>query len=217
MKRYRAVVFDWDGTVMDSTHSIVSAIQGACADLGLPIPDASRASWVIGLSLEAALYHAVPTLTAGQMSAFLGRYRKHFLARDTEMTLFPGIRGFFDELRARGVRLAVATGKSRAGLDRVLKAAGLQALFECTRCADESMGKPDPAMLHEIMAALDLPADQLIMVGDTAHDIRMAANAGVDSVAVAYGAHDKQTLLLAEPTVMVADVAEMRSWLLDRV
>src|SRR3546814_18002314 len=126
---------------MDSTHGSVAAIQGACADLNLPIPDASRASWVIGLSLEAALYHAVPTMTAGQMPDFLDRYRAHFMQRDAQMALFPGIRSLLAELEARGVRLAVATGKSRADLARVLAAERLQEVFECKRCADESVRK----------------------------------------------------------------------------
>lgn len=213
MKRYSAVVFDWDGTVMDSTHAIVAAIQGACADLDLPVPDASRASWVIGLSLEAALYHAVPTLEADRMPAFLDSYRSHFMRRNTDMMLFEGMESLFDELARRGVRLAVATGKSRAGLDRVLAAAGLERVFACTRCADEAPGKPDPTMLREIIETLDLDPDGVVMVGDTAHDVQMASNAGVDSVAVTYGAHDRQTLLLARPTAMVPGVAELRDWL----
>lgn len=216
MKRYNAVVFDWDGTVMDSTHAIVAAIQGTCADLGLPIPDASRASWVIGLSLEAALYHAVPTLGADQMPLFLNSYRAHFMRRNTDMVLFEGVRDLFDELAGRGVSLAVATGKSRPGLDRVLAEGGLEHVFACTRCADEAPGKPDPTMLREIVDTLGLDPDRVVMVGDTAHDVQMASNAGMDSVAVTYGAHDRQTLLLAKPTAMVSSVAELRDWLGDR-
>ena len=217
MKRYDAVVFDWDGTVMDSTHSIVEAIQGACADLELPIPSATDASWVIGLSLESALYRCVPTLSAEQLPAFLERYRYHFLRRDPEIKLFDGIVGLLDTLRAREVTLGVATGKSRVGLDRVLGAMQLNDYFHTTRCADESFSKPHPAMLLEIMAELDLEPRQVLMVGDTSHDVQMATAAGVDSMAVTYGAHDTPTLLQAEPTVMVASVREMQSWLLDRV
>jgi phosphoglycolate phosphatase len=217
VKRYDAVVFDWDGTVMDSTHSIVEAIQGACADLELPIPSATDASWVIGLSLESALYRCVPTLSAEQLPAFLERYRYHFLRRDPEIKLFDGIVGLLDTLRAREVTLGVATGKSRVGLDRVLGAMQLNDYFHTTRCADESFSKPHPAMLLEIMAELDLEPRQVLMVGDTSHDVQMATAAGVDSMAVTYGAHDTPTLLQAEPTVMVASVREMQSWLLDRV
>lgn len=217
MKRYDAVIFDWDGTVMDSTHSIVEAIQSACADIKLPIPDASQASWVIGLSLESALYHCVPTLTAEQLPLFLERYRFHFLRRDPEIKLFEGIVDLLDTLRQRPVALGVATGKSRVGLDRVLGTMQLHHYFDTTRCADESFGKPHPGMLLEILDELNLRPDQLLMVGDTSHDIQMATSAGVDSMAVTYGAHDKRTLLEAEPTIMVSSVGEMQSWLLDRV
>lgn len=217
MKRYDAVVFDWDGTVMDSTHSIVAAIQGACADLELPIPSATDASWVIGLSLESALYRCVPTLTADQLPFFLERYRYHFLRRDPEIKLFDGIVGLLDTLRGREVTLGVATGKSRVGLDRVLGTMQLNDYFHTTRCADESFSKPHPAMLLEIMAELDLEPRRVLMVGDTSHDVQMATAAGVDSMAVTYGAHDKRTLLQSEPTVMVASVPEMQAWLLDRV
>ena len=216
MKSYGAVVFDWDGTVMDSTHSIVSAIQAACVDLELPVPAAAQASWVIGLSLESALYHAVPTLSAETMPLFLDSYRRHFLARDPDIRLFDGILDLFSELRSRQVILGVATGKSRVGLDRALRALQLQQQFEITRCADESVSKPHPAMLIEIMAQLGLNPEEMIMVGDTTHDIQMANNAGVDSIAVTYGAHDLQTLRAAGPTVLVSSVQEMYEWLSDR-
>ncbi len=217
MKRYAAVVFDWDGTVMDSTHSIVAAIQGACGDVGLPIPLDHDARWVIGLSLESALYRCVPTLTADQYPLFIERYRHHFLARDAGIKLFDGITDLLASLKARQVALGVATGKSRKGLDRVLQNMQLHAHFHVTRCADESCSKPHPAMLLEIMEELSLDPEQVLMVGDTTHDVQMAAAAGVDSMAVTYGAHDKDTLLRAEPTVMVGSVPEMQSWLLDRV
>lgn len=217
MKRYDAVVFDWDGTVMDSTHTIVAAIQNSCADLDLPIPSASEAAWVIGLSLESALYRCVPTLSAEQYPRFLERYRHHFLRRDPEIKLFEGILGLLDTLRARDVRLGVATGKSRVGLDRVLGTTRLNDYFHATRCADESFSKPHPAMLLEIMTQLDLEPARVLMVGDTSHDVQMATAAGVDSMAVTYGAHDPQTLIQSEPTVMVTSVPEMQAWLLERV
>jgi phosphoglycolate phosphatase len=217
VKRYSAVVFDWDGTVMDSTHSIVEAIQGACADLGLPVPPAQEAAWVIGLSLESALYRCVPTLTAEQMPDFIDSYRVRFLSRDPDIKLFDGITDLLATLRSRQIALGVATGKSRVGLDRVLAAKQMQGHFHVTRCADESFSKPHPAMLLEIMDELSLQPDQVLMVGDTSHDIQMATAAGVDSMAVTYGAHDTATLLQAEPTVMVSSVGEMRSWMLDRI
>jgi phosphoglycolate phosphatase len=172
---------------------------------------------VIGLSLESALYRCVPTLTADKLPLFLERYRYHFLARDPEIKLFDGIVDLLVTLKSRQVSLGVATGKSRVGLDRVLGAMQLHEHFHCTRCADESFGKPHPGMLLEIMAELDLRPERVLMVGDTSHDILMATAAGVDSMAVTYGAHDKKTLLSAEPTVMVSSVREMQNWLLDRV
>ncbi|MGE8546217.1 HAD family hydrolase [Alcaligenes sp. WGS1538] len=217
MKRYAAVVFDWDGTVMDSTYSIASSIQQACADLELPVPSIQQASWVIGLSLESALYRAVPDLSAEQMPQFLERYRFHFLQRDPHIKLFDGILPFLGELRGRRVALGVATGKSRQGLDRVLQQASLGAFFDATRCADETRGKPDPEMLHQLLDELMLEPSQVLMVGDTVHDIHMAANAGMDSVAVTYGAHDPHTLAQARPTVMVDSVAQMRDWVLPRI
>ncbi|WP_442592770.1 HAD-IA family hydrolase [Parapusillimonas sp. JC17] len=217
MKRYKAVIFDWDGTVMDSTHSIVEAIQGACADVGLPIPPAEEASWVIGLSLESALYRCVPTLTAEQLPLFLERYRFHFLSRDPHLKLFDGMLDLLGALQQRDVTLGVATGKSRIGLDRVLGNMQLGGYFHATRCADESFSKPHPAMLLELMEELSLEPHAVLMVGDTSHDIQMATAAGVDSMAVTYGAHQKSILLKAEPTIMVSSVREMRSWLLERV
>ncbi|AEC20246.1 hydrolase [Pusillimonas sp. T7-7] len=217
MKRYEAVIFDWDGTVMDSTHSIVASIQGACTDLALPIPSRSEASWVIGLSLQSALYHCVPTLTEDRMDEFLDRYRFHFLSRDPHIRLFDGMPELLVELRASQVNLGVATGKSRVGLDRVLDAMKLRDHFDATRCADESFSKPHPAMLLELMDELGLEPDRVLMVGDTSHDIQMATAAGVDSMAVTYGAHDPSTLQAAEPTVVVDSVPEMREWVLARV
>lgn len=217
MKRYSAVIFDWDGTVMDSTHSIVTAIQNACADLSLPVPSRHEASWVIGLSLESALYRCVPTLSASQYPQFIERYRHHFFSRDSDMVLFEGVEQVFSDLKNRQVVLGVATGKSRVGLDRVLQTASLHSVFDATRCADESMGKPHPAMLFELMEELSLQPEQVLMVGDTTHDVHMATAAGVDSMAVTYGAHDKQTLLEAQPTVMVSTVRDMHNWLLQRV
>ncbi|HRL21410.1 HAD family hydrolase [Alcaligenes sp. SDU_A2] len=217
MNRYAAVVFDWDGTVMDSTYSIASSIQQACVDLQLPMPSIQQASWVIGLSLESALYRAVPDLSAEQMPQFLERYRFHFMQRDPHIKLFDGIVPFLGELRDRQVALGVATGKSRQGLDRVLQQVSLGTYFNATRCADETRSKPDPEMLHQLLDELMLEPEQVLMVGDTAHDIHMAANAGVDSVAVTYGAHDPKTLAQARPTVMVDSVAQMRDWVLPRI
>lgn len=217
MKKYTAIVFDWDGTVMDSTHSIVVAIQSACADLDLRIPEARDAAWMIGLSLESALYRCVPDLTAEQLPSFLERYRHHYFSRDHTIKLFDGIVDVLGMVRQQNGLLAVATGKSRVGLNRVLEQVQLNEMFNTTRCADETVSKPDPTMLHEIFTELQLDPEQVLMVGDTTHDIDMAVNAGIDSMAVTYGAHDIPTLTASQPTIMVSSVAEMRSWLAPRL
>lgn len=217
MKRYEAVIFDWDGTVMDSTHSITTAIQLASEDLGLPVPSTAIASWVIGLSLESALYRAVPELTAEQMPLFLERYRHHFFQRDPHIKLFDGILDFMTELKNQDVILAVATGKSREGLTRTLGNVQLSDFFTATRCADETQSKPHPQMLYELLDELSLEASDVLMIGDTTHDIYMAETAGLDSVAVTYGAHDPDTLLKAKPTYMVHQVPELRELVLGLV
>lgn len=217
MKHYDAVIFDWDGTLMDSTFSIVESIQLASADVGLPVPSTMQASWIIGLSLESGLYKAVPELTADLMPAFIERYRHHFFQRDKSIKMFDGAVPMLAELRQRTIPISVATGKSRAGLDRVLRAVELVDYFNTTRCADETQSKPDPQMLHEIMWELDLEPDRVLMVGDTTHDIHMAHNAGMDSLAVTYGAHDVPTLEKSEPTVIVESVPEMREWIFGRL
>lgn len=217
MKRYKAVIFDWDGTVMDSTASIAGAIQAACVDLEQPVPSVEEASWVIGLSLDQALQRCAPGLQPEQIPLFIERYRHHFFLFDQQLALFDGILPLFDHLQEQNIRLGVATGKSRHGLDRVLQAHQLTSRFDCTRCADESKGKPHPAMLFDIMQRLDLKPEEMLMVGDTTHDVQMAASAGVDSMAVTYGAHGKRTLLMSEPTVMVSSVREMHNWLSARL
>ena len=187
MTRYAAVLFDWDGTVMDSTYSIASSIQLASADLELPVPSIQQASWVIGLSLESALYRAVPDLTAEQMPLFLERYRYHFMQRDPHIKLFDGILPFMGELRGRQIALGVATGKSRQGLDRVLQQVNLSTFFDATRCADETRSKPDPEMLLLACQKIGVQPGEVLFVGDDARDIEAGRAAGCKTAAVTYG------------------------------
>ena len=217
MKSYSVVIFDWDGTLMDSTHSIVSAIQGACHDLELRVPTAAQAAWVIGLSLEPALRRAVPDLTASMEPMFLERYRHHYLSRDTQIKLFNGVPEMLQDLHTAGVTLAVATGKSRVGLNRALAATGLTHRFAATRTADETFGKPHPGMILELMDALMVEPSEVVMVGDTSHDLNMAANAGVHGLGVTYGAHPEAELLECAQQGVVQDVPGLHRWLLDRV
>lgn len=209
MMKFSLVVFDWDGTLMDSTYSIVLAIQNACRDLGLNVPTEQQASWVIGLSLVEALKKAIPDLQEHQIDAFIERYKIHFWTRDPDMRLFPGNKAILDELRKRNVLMAVATGKSRIGLDRALSNHQLVDYFATTRTADQTAGKPNPMMLHEIMDELMVDPSEVVMVGDTTHDIQLAHNAGVHSIAVSYGAHDKRELMAAHPSFLVESVDEL--------
>ena len=208
------VVFDWDGTVVDSTAMIARSIQKAAADLGLRVPSLERASHVIGLGLRDALAAAVPDLAADRVEAFTERYRHHYIAIEREIVLFSGIRELLVELTESGAVLAVATGKSRRGLDRSFAATGLGMFFTASRCADETHPKPHPAMLHEITAALAMSRQRTVMIGDTTHDLAMARSAGTASIGVTYGAHPRAQLEAEGALALVDDVAELRTWLM---
>lgn len=216
MSGYDVVVFDWDGTLMDSTRDIVRAMQAACGDVGLPVPDDSRASWVIGLSLDRALAQVAPDLTPEMEPQFLARYRHHYLKRDPQLRLFEGVVPMLDDLRAKGVALAVATGKSRVGLNRAFEATGLAPYFTVTRCADETFGKPHPGMLLQIMDELCVTSESVIMVGDTSHDLNMAANANVHGLGVSYGAHPETELRRHPHQDVLSDVPSLQRWLAER-
>lgn len=211
--RYDLIVFDWDGTLMDSAAAIVNAIIAASRDMNLPEPPESRARHVIGLGLSDALRYAVPELAEQDYPKMVERYRHHYLSKDHELVLFPGAYEMVEELSAAGRMLAVATGKSRLGLNRALEQSGLGGFFHSTRCADECFSKPHPKMLEEIMDELGVTSDRTLMVGDTTHDLQMARNAGVAALAVAFGAHPR-TVLESEPSVgVIATPADLAVWL----
>lgn len=212
-KRFELLVFDWDGTLMDSAAAIVEAIQSACRDLDLPVPTETRARHVIGLGLSDAMRHAVPELPEASYPLMVERYRHHYLSRDHELRLFDGAGDLIAELAADGFLLAVATGKSRLGLDRALKVSGLGPLFHDSRCADECFSKPHPQMLEELISAFGVSAEKTLMIGDTTHDLQMAKNAGVASLGVAYGAHPAEMLDALDPLARLHSVAELRAWL----
>ena len=212
-RRFDLVVFDWDGTLFDSTALIVQSIQAACRDLGLPVPDDERASWVIGLSLHGAMAHAVPTITPEQIPQMVERYRFHYIARQHDLTLFPGVLDMLRALKARHHWLAVATGKSRAGLDDALHAVELRGVFDGTRTADETRSKPDPQMLNELMRQFGTLPERTLMIGDTTHDLQLAANAGAPSIAVSYGAHQTSEFAAHAPLFVARTVAELAAWL----
>lgn len=211
--RYQLVVFDWDGTLMDSTAGIAESIRNAARDLGVPVPAREVASHVIGLGLRDSLRGAVPALPEQRYAEFVDAYRRHFAVEQRRMELFPGVRELLESLRASGRLLAVATGKSRRGLDQALAATGLARYFAASRCADETTPKPDPAMLLELLDELEASPGGALMVGDTSHDLEMARGAGVDAVAVSYGAHPGEALRTLAPRACVASIAELRAWL----
>ena len=208
------LVFDWDGTLFDSTAVIADCIQMAARDMALPVPDRRTASHVIGLGLNDSLRHAMPALREEQYAEFLALYRGYFLEREDSLRLFAGVPELLAELKERGHQLAVATGKPRRGLDRALQASGIGALFAASRCGDETQPKPHPAMLLELMAEFQLGAGDVLMIGDTSHDLGMAASAGVEAVAVTYGAHPEDSLLAFAPRACVSSVVELRQWLM---
>ena len=211
-KRYDLIVFDWDGTVMDSTAVISGSIQAACRDLGLTVPDDETARHVIGLGLDQALRYAVPDLPEAMRPDLVERYRHHFLAQDQAIPLFEGARETIAELHDAGYQLGVATGKSRAGLNRAMESSGMKSFFHATRTADQTFSKPDPAMLFELMDELAVSAGRTLMIGDTTHDVLMAQNAKVDALAVGHGAHPPEQLLELNPLALVNDFAELRAW-----
>lgn len=209
------IAFDWDGTLFDSTSLIARCIQAACADVGTRVPSDEQASYVIGMGLGEALRHAAPELAAEHYPALADRYRHHYFARQHEIVFFDGTLAMLQALKARGHRLAVATGKSRRGLDDALRTSALNGLFDATRTADETASKPDPRMLIELMDELGTTAERTLMVGDTTHDLQLAQNAGVASIGVSYGAHDPAAFEALAPRHVAHSTADLHAWLVQ--
>lgn len=212
-QRYELIVFDWDGTLMDSAGMIVHCVQLAARDLGLDPPSEERARHIIGLGLGDALRQALPDLPEDHYPELVERYRHHYLSRDHELVLFEGAVALVEQLAHHGYRLGVATGKSRRGLDRALQHSGLGDYFHATRCADECHSKPHPQMIEELMEEFAATPAQTLMIGDTTHDLLMAQNAGVDAVAVSYGAHPRSALEAAGPLYCASSVGDLAHWL----
>ena len=212
-KKFDLLVFDWDGTLMDSTHVIVSAIQGVARDAGLPEPAAENARHVIGLGLSEALQYLFPDLPLQRCELLMDRYRQHYSAHGQEISLFEGVSEIIETLHAQGLLLAVATGKSRAELDNAFEVCGLGSYFHASRCADETRSKPCPAMLLELMEQFGVEAGRTLMIGDTSHDLQMAINAKVAGLGVTYGAHSRENLSSLAPLACVNSITELHSWL----
>jgi phosphoglycolate phosphatase len=214
-RRFDLIVFDWDGTLFDSTGLIVRCIQGACRDIGAAVPSDADAAYVIGLGLHDALQHAVPGLPPERYPELGNRYRHHYFARQHELVLFPGTLDMLHALKARNHLLAVATGKGRKGLDEALAQSELKGLFDGTRTADETASKPHPLMLQQLMAEFGTAPARTLMIGDTTHDLQLALNAGTPRVGVSYGAHEPDTFHAFEPLAVAHSTAELHTWLLD--
>lgn len=216
-KTFDLIVFDWDGTLMDSTAHIATSIQKACTDLGLPVPDRSAASHVIGLGLGDALRHVCPSLPEERFEDMVGAYRQHYLSGDATIELFEHVQEGLAELQQSGLFLAVATGKSRKGLDRALSETGLGTLFHASRTADECHSKPHPAMLLELTDELGVTPGRTLMVGDTTHDLLMAQNAGTHKVGMSYGAHPVSALRECQPLALFDDFRSLLQWLKPQI
>ncbi|KQY82856.1 HAD family hydrolase [Pelomonas sp. Root1444] len=214
-QRFDLIAFDWDGTLFDSTALIARCIQRAAVDIGLPEPELARAKYVIGLGLRDALEHAVPGLAEERYPELGLRYRHHYLASEHELSLFDGTLEMLQALKARHHWLAVATGKNRVGLDRVLASSALGHLFDGSRTADETRSKPHPQMLMELMREFGAEPERTLMIGDTTHDLQLAANAGTPCVAVSFGAHDHETFAEFKPLFVAHSTRELHDWLIE--
>ncbi|MBX3652895.1 MAG: HAD-IA family hydrolase [Ramlibacter sp.] len=212
-RQFDLIAFDWDGTLFDSTQIIVRCIQSAVVDVGGVRPTDKAAAWVIGMGLMEALAHAAPDVPPDRYPELGARYRHHYMAHQNDLSLFDGVLPLLAGLRERGHLLAVATGKSRRGLDEVLRTVELQGMFDASRTADQTAGKPHPLMLQELMAELGTEPARTLMVGDTTHDLQMALNAGCASVGVSYGAHEPDTFHALNPRQVVHSVPELQDWL----
>ncbi|MFM2186405.1 MAG: HAD family hydrolase [Burkholderiaceae bacterium] len=212
-QQFDLIVFDWDGTLFDSTALIVRCIQNACVDLGVAAPSTERAAYVIGLGLRDALEHAVPDLPPQRYGELAQRYRHHYIASQHELSLFEGTLDMLRELKSRHHWLGVATGKGRQGLNDALAHADLVGMFDGTRTADETASKPHPRMLLELIDAFGVRAERTLMIGDTTHDLQLAVNAGTARVGVSFGAHDHAAFEPFEPLFVAHSTAELHRWL----
>jgi phosphoglycolate phosphatase len=213
-RQFDLIAFDWDGTLFDSTAIITRCIQEAVRDVGGTAPSDTDASYVIGMGLMAALAHAAPDVPRDKYPLLGERYKAHYTLHQNDISLFEGVLPMLHALKQKHHFLAVATGKSRRGLDETLARAELQGVFDASRTADETAGKPHPLMLQELMAEFGVPPERLLMVGDTTHDLQMAMNAGCPSVGVSYGAHDHANFVVLSPLFVAHSVAELQQWLL---
>ncbi len=210
--RFDLIIFDWDGTLLDSTSVIVSSLQSAADDVGLPQPSAEDARHVIGLGLSDALEYLFPIASSQQVGLLVDRYFHHYSVYGQRIPLFEGVTEVIESLHTKELLLAVATGKGRSELDNAFESSGLGQYFHASRCADETFSKPHPAMLLELMEQFDVDPRRALMVGDTTHDLQMAINAKVAGLGVTYGAHPRESLLSLAPLDCVNSIVELNLW-----
>jgi phosphoglycolate phosphatase len=215
-RAYDLLIFDWDGTLMDSTATIAACIQAACVAVGEPEPPLELAKHVIGLGLQDALQLCAPDCPPSKYAQLATHYKANFMQSDMHLRLFEGVLPMLENLREQGYTLAVATGKSRSGLDRVLDQSNLRDMFASTRTADQTESKPSPLMVYEILDELAMPAHRALVIGDTTHDILMANRAGIAGFAVTQGAHDAAKLATAKPLHIADSINELMPWLAAR-
>lgn len=213
-RQFDLIAFDWDGTLFDSTALITRSIQMAVRDVGGTVPNDKDAAYVIGMGLMQALAHAAPDVPADKYPELGARYRHHYISHQNDISLFDGVLAMLADLKSRHHWLAVATGKSRHGLDEALHAVELKGVFHGSRTADETAGKPHPRMLQELMREFGVAPERTLMIGDTTHDLQMAINAGCPSVGVSYGAHEPQAFEALRPILVAHSVRELHDWLL---
>jgi phosphoglycolate phosphatase len=214
-RQFDLIAFDWDGTLFDSTQIITRCIQAAVRDVGGKVPSDKDASYVIGMALMQALAHAAPDVPKEKYPELGARYRYHYMAHQDDIVLFDGVLELLNDLKTRHHWLAVATGKSRRGLDEALQVAELKGVFNGSRTADETAGKPHPRMLHELMREFGVAPQRTLMIGDTTHDLQMALNAGCASIGVSYGAHAPDEFHVLKPLLVAHSVRELHDWLLS--
>jgi phosphoglycolate phosphatase len=212
-RRFDLIAFDWDGTLFDSTRIITQCIQRAVVDVGGVQPTEKAASYVIGMALMQALAYAAPDVPKEKYPELGARYQHHYRAHRDDLSLFDGVLPMLDDLKGRHHWLAVATGKSRRGLDEILQTVQLRGVFNGSRTADETAGKPHPRMLHELMREFGADPERTLMIGDTTHDLQMAMNAGCASVGVSYGAHEPAEFDSLAPLHVAHSVRGLHDWL----
>ncbi|MFK5914939.1 MAG: HAD-IA family hydrolase [Woeseiaceae bacterium] len=212
----KLIVFDWDGTLMDSVAHIVYCLRSAITNLKLEPKTDEELKNIIGLGLREALFDLYPSATDKDLTDLTDQYREHFFDKNIDASeLFTGARSLIEALDGKEYFLSVITGKGRNGLDKVLKLTQMGKHFPITRCADESQSKPHPQMLLDVIDYYGVEANEVIMVGDTEYDLLMANNAGSKSIGVTYGVHEKQRLLDCKPLVCVDSIHDLHHWLLN--